>query len=100
LECNGSKVEKKFMPVDYVLNLLRRIQNLKQVKMTMKEFTKECHRLSTRANKTGESPESIAKYVCGLRYAIQYEFDVLNFCLVVESCQTALRIEEKLQRKQ
>jgi hypothetical protein len=37
--------------------------------------------------------------VNGLSYAIQDEFDVLNFHSVVEAYQVTLRIEEKLQRK-
>ena len=36
----------------------------------------------------------------GLSYVIQDEFNVLNFCLVAEAYQAALRIKEKLLRKQ
>ena len=38
--------------------------------------------------------ESIARYVNGLSYAIQDEFNVPNFHSVVEGYQVALRIEE------
>jgi len=38
--------------------------------------------------------------VNGLSYAIQDDFDVLNFNLVVENYQVALGIEDKLQRKE
>jgi len=59
--------------------MLRRLQNLKKLKMSVKEYTKEFYRLFIRFGKNEESLEPIIRYVNGLSYAIQYEFHVLNF---------------------
>ena len=39
-------------------------------------------------------------YVNDIIYTIKYVFNILNFCLVAEAYQVALRIKEKLLRKQ
>jgi hypothetical protein len=62
--------------MDYALNLLRRLQNLKQLKMLVKEYMEEFYKLSIRSRKNEESLESISRYVNGLSYAIQDEFHV------------------------
>jgi hypothetical protein len=36
-------------PVDYALNMLRRLHNLKQFKMSIKEYTKEFFKLCIRS---------------------------------------------------
>ena len=43
--------------------------------------------------------ESIARYVNGLNYAIQDEFNVLNFCSVLEAYQVAFRIKDFFLRQ-
>ena len=40
-----NKVKNKFLPADYQVSLLRKMQNLKQKDMIVKEYTKEFHRL-------------------------------------------------------
>ena len=44
--------------------------------------------------------QSISRYLNGLSYEIQDEFTILNFHLVAEGYQVALRIEEKLLTRQ
>ena len=44
--------------------------------------------------------QSIFRYLNGLSYEIQDDFTILNFHSVVEAYQVALRIEEKLLRRQ
>ena len=93
-------MKHNFLSVDYALNLLRRLHNLKQVNMLVKEYEEEFYMHSIRSGQNEESTESVARYVNGLSYAIQDEFNALNFHSVAEAYQVALRIEEKLLRKQ
>jgi hypothetical protein len=41
-----AKLKVKFMPKDYHINLFRKMQNLKQKGMTVKEYTKEFYKLN------------------------------------------------------
>ena len=62
-----SKVKKKFLPVDYQVSLLRKMQNLKQKDMTMKEYTEEFYRLGIRFGHVDDDVEKIARYINGMR---------------------------------
>jgi hypothetical protein len=44
-----AKINEKFIPKDYQINLFRRLQNLRQKGMTVKEYTEEFYRLNIRA---------------------------------------------------
>jgi hypothetical protein len=79
--------------------MLRRLQNLKQLKMSVKEYMEEFYRLSIRSGKNEERLESIVRYVNGLSYAIQDEFHVLNFHSMVEAYQATLRIDQPTGRR-
>jgi hypothetical protein len=43
-----AKLKAKFIPKDYQINLFRRMQNLRQKGMTVKEYTEEFYRLNIR----------------------------------------------------
>jgi hypothetical protein len=43
-----AKMKGKFLPKDYQISLFRRMQNLRQKLMTVKEYTEEFYRLSIR----------------------------------------------------
>ena len=93
------KMKRKFLLVDYALNLFKGLHNLKQLKMPVKEYIEEFYKISIRVGQNEESLESISRYVNDLSYAIQDEFNVLNFLSVAKDYPTDLRIEEKLLRK-
>ena len=65
----------------------------------MKEFTEEFYRLSIRLGHTDEGEKVVARYVNGLKYAIQDELSLLRFIIVREAYQLALKNEETLMRK-
>jgi hypothetical protein len=44
-----AKLKEKFIPKDYQINLFRRLQNLRQKILSLKEYTKEFYRLNIRA---------------------------------------------------
>jgi hypothetical protein len=44
-----ANLKEEFMPKDYQINLFRRMQNLRQKGMTVKEYTEEFYKLNIRA---------------------------------------------------
>jgi hypothetical protein len=65
-----AKMKEKFIPRDYQITLFRRMQNLRQKLMTVKEYTEEFYRLNIRAGHRESDDEKVARYLNGLRYDI------------------------------
>jgi hypothetical protein len=61
------KMKVKFIPRDYQITLFRRMQNLRQNLMTVKEYTEEFYRLNIRAGHRKSDDEKVARYMNGLR---------------------------------
>jgi hypothetical protein len=95
-----AKMKAKFIPRDYQITLFRRMQNLRQKLMTVKEYTEEFYRLNIRAGHRESDDEKVARYLNGLRYDIQDELSMVTIRTVEDAYQMALRAEEKLSRKQ
>ena len=68
-----NKIKKRFLPVDYQVNLLRKMQNLRQKDMTVKEYTKEFYRLEIISRHVDDEVKKVARYLNGLRSRIQDE---------------------------
>ena len=56
------KVKNKFLPADYQVSLMRKMQNLKQKDIIVKEYTKESYRLDIRSGHVDDDVEKIARY--------------------------------------
>jgi hypothetical protein len=95
-----AKMKAKFIPRDYQISLFRRMQNLRQKLMTVKEYTEEFYRLNIRAGHRESDDEKVARYLNGLRYDIQDELSMVTIRTVEDAYQMALKAEEKLSRKQ
>jgi hypothetical protein len=95
-----AKLKAKFIPRDYQITLFRRMQNLRQKLMTVKEYTEEFYRLNIRAGHRESDDEKVARYLNGLRYDLQDELSMLTIRTVEDAYQMALKAEEKLSRKQ
>jgi hypothetical protein len=93
-------MKAKFIPRYYQITLFRRMQNLRQKLMTVKEYTKEFYRLNIRAGHRESDDEKVSRYMNGLRYDIQDEMSMLTIRTVEYSYHMALKAEEKLSRKQ
>ena len=65
-----AKLKGKFLPSDYQLTLYRKMKNLRQRLLTVKEYTEEFYRVSIRAGQFQETPEKTARYVNGLKLEI------------------------------
>jgi uncharacterized protein YjbK len=95
-----AKMKVKFIPRDYQITLFRRIQNLRQKLMIVKEYTEEFYRLNIKAGHPESDDENVARYLNGLRYDIQDELSMVTIRTVEDAYQMALKAEEKLSRKQ
>ena len=94
-----NKVKKKFLPTDYQVSLLRKMQNLRQKDMTVKEYTKEFYRLDIRSRHVDDDIEKIVRYINRLRSRIQDEISFFKLESVEETYQYALKAKEILTKK-
>jgi uncharacterized protein YjbK len=92
-------MKEKFIPMDYQITLLRRMKNLKQKLMTVKEYTEEFYKLNIRAGHWKSDDEKVARYMNGLRYDIQDEMSMVTIRTMEDAYQMALKAEEKLTQK-
>jgi hypothetical protein len=76
------------------------MQNLRQKRMTVKEYTEEFYQLNIRTGRHESDDEKFIRYMNGLRYEIQYEMRMVTIRNVEDDYQNALRAEENLVRKQ
>jgi hypothetical protein len=95
-----AKMKVKFIPRDYQITLFRRMQNLRQKLMTVKEYTEEFYKLNIRAGHRKSDDEKVVRYMNGLRYDIQDKMSMVTIRTVEDAYQMALKAEEKLSRKQ
>jgi len=56
-----AKLKGKFMPKDYAINLFRRMWNLRQRELTVKEYTKEFWKLNIRAQQKERNEEKVSR---------------------------------------
>ena len=58
-----AKLKGKFLTVDYTLNLYKKLQNLRQKEMTIKEQTKEFFRISIISGDSDGGEEVMVRYI-------------------------------------
>ncbi|KAH9292214.1 hypothetical protein KI387_042602, partial [Taxus chinensis] len=95
-----AKMKGKFIPRDYEVNLFKKLQNLRQKELSVKEYTEEFYRLTIRSGHIEEDLEKVARYINGLRFNIQDEISLLTPKTIEEAYQIALKAEEKIARRQ
>ena len=95
-----AKLKAKFIPKDYQINLFRRLQNLRQKSLSVKEYTEEFYRLNIKAGHKENEGKKTAKYINGLRYEIQEDINMMSVSKVKDAYQEALKDEDKLARNQ
>jgi len=88
-----NKVKNKFLLTDYQVSLLRKMQNLRQRDMSVKEYTEEFYRLDIKVGHVHDDIEKIARYMNGLRSGIQDEISFVKLESVEEACQYALKLK-------
>jgi hypothetical protein len=76
-----AKIKAKFMPKDYQINLFRKLQNLRQKGMVVKEYTKEFYKMNIRTVQREKDEEKVGRYINGLRYEIHDVSEESRGCL-------------------
>jgi hypothetical protein len=80
-----TKLKAKFMPKYYQINLFRKMQNLRQKGMVVKEYIEEFYWLNIRTGQRERDEEKISRYINGLRYEIQDELSMMSIRIVEDS---------------
>ena len=73
-----TKMKAKFIPRDYQINMFKRMQNLRQKMMSMKEYTEDFYKINIRAGHRESDDEKVSRYMNGLRYEIQDEMSMMD----------------------
>jgi Mg2+ and Co2+ transporter CorA len=95
-----AKMKARFILKDYQINMFRRLHNLRQKILSVKEYIEEFYRVNNRAGQKENEDEKTTRYINGLRYEIQEEINMMSVSKVEDACQATLKDEEKLARKQ
>jgi hypothetical protein len=82
-----AKMKAKFMPKDYQINLFRKLQNLRQKGMIVKEYTEEFYKINITAGQRERDEEKVSRYINGLRYEIQDELSMMSVRTVEDAYQ-------------
>ena len=80
-----TKMKEKFIPRDYQITLFRRMQNLRQKLMTVKEYTEEFYKVNIKAGHRVSDDEKVYRYMNGLRYDIQDEMSMVTIRMVEDA---------------
>jgi hypothetical protein len=94
-----AKMKAKFILRYFQITLFRRMQNLRQKLMTVKEYTKEFYKLNIKVGHRESDDEKSSRYLNGMRYDIQDEMSMVTIQMVEDAYQMALKAEEKMSRK-
>jgi hypothetical protein len=86
-----AKMKAKFMPKDYQINLFRKLQNLRQKGMILKEYMEEFYKLKIRTRQREKDEEKIVRYINGLRYEIQDEISMMSVRIVEDAYPISLK---------
>jgi hypothetical protein len=65
-----AKMKDKFIPKDYQITLFRRMQNLRQKLMSVKEYTEEIYMINIRGGHQESDDKKVYRYMNSLRYDI------------------------------
>jgi len=94
------KLKDKFVPMDYQINLFKKLHNLGQKRMIVKDYKKDFYKLNIRARQREKYDEKVARYINGLRYEIHDEINMMTVRIVEDAYQIALKAKEKLAKNQ
>lgn len=85
---------------DYEVQLHKTRQNLRHKEMDVCAYTEEFQKLSIKSKKVEDESERVARYLNHLRWNIQEELNLLCPDTIHKCYQLALKVEEKLKRRQ
>ena len=80
-----TKLKAKFIPTNYKFKLFKRLQNLNQKDMIVKDYTEEFYKLTIWSRHRELWKHKVAQYINGLRFNIQDEVCMLKIDLVEDA---------------
>ena len=80
--------------------MYRQVRNIRKRLLTVREYNEEFYKVNLRVGYVEESTVKAARYVNGIRMYIQEEISMISPRTMKEAYQCALRVEEKITRKQ
>ena len=72
-----AKLKKKFIPIDYELDMLKKMQGLKQARKSVQEYTEEFYQVLITTSHAEADKEKVVCYINGLRSSIQEELSLV-----------------------
>ncbi|XP_020693469.2 uncharacterized protein LOC110107535, partial [Dendrobium catenatum] len=87
-----------FLPTDYEQMLYLQYQHCVQGSRTVSDYTEEFYRLGARNNLNESTNQLVARYVGGLREAIQDKLELNTVWSVSQAVNYALKVETQLAR--
>ncbi|PKU83878.1 RNA-directed DNA polymerase [Dendrobium catenatum] len=87
-----------FLPTDYEQMLYLQYQHCTQGSRTVNDYTEEFYRLSARNNLHESENQLVARYIGGLRDAIQDKLELNSIWSLSQAVNFALKVETQLQR--
>ncbi|PKU86182.1 hypothetical protein MA16_Dca002013 [Dendrobium catenatum] len=87
-----------FLPTDYEQMLYLRYQHCNQGSRTVNEYTEEFYRLSARNNLNENTTQIVARYIGGLKDAIQDKLELNSVWSLSQAFNFALKAEMQLSR--
>ena len=89
-DCMVNKLKKQFIPIDYELDLFRKMQGLKQVGKSVQDSMKEFYQLNIWVGCAKENKEKVSYYLNGLQPSIQEELSLVRMTSIEEAYQFSL----------
>lgn len=93
-----TKLKAKFILFDYELDFFKRVKNLKQKDLSVKDYTEEFYKLTIWSQHREISKEKVTCYIHGLGFNIQDEIGMPNIAFVDDAYQYSLASKDKLKR--
>ncbi|KAI0495130.1 hypothetical protein KFK09_025277 [Dendrobium nobile] len=88
----------QFLPTDYEQMLYMQYQHCSQGARSVNDYTEEFHRLSARNNLNESANQLVARYVGGLREAIQDKLELNTVWSLPQAINYALKVEMQMAR--
>lgn len=93
-----NKIKDQFLPIDYEVQMYKKLQNIRKRELGVNAYTEEFYKLSLRSKKHEKEEEKVARYLNGLRKNIQDEINIMAPDTMHKCFQLALRVEDKIKR--
>lgn len=91
-------LQQRFVPPDYEQFLYQQYQNCRQANHTVNEYTEEFYRLNARVNLSETEDRLIARYIGGLKLAIQDRLGLQGVWTMTDAVNLAMKVENQICR--